>query len=132
MRQWLNQENVVEAREPRAAHIHANSLAIMGLASTMIGTVAAVLLVPSNHLALNALFLSALVQSIGLVAPVVWVGIRKPAAFFRADLLVFPGLVYWVLLDLLQGANEPENITRVAVQFAFVAVGLFACGVWMG
>src|SRR5947209_20573887 len=35
-------------------------------------------------------------------------------------------------MDIAQGVNEPQNLTRRAVQLAFVALGMFASGIWIG
>ncbi len=40
--------------------------------------------------------------------------------------------IYWLLLDSLQGAYDLEGVSRRDAMLAFVAIALFAGGVWLG
>src|SRR5690606_33660822 len=41
------------------------------------------------------------------------------------------GLVYWLLLDLLQGAYPLDEVGRASVPATFGAIGLFAVSIWV-
>ena len=65
-------------------------------------------------------------MTIGLLFPVVLAAVRRPVDAFRTENLILGGMVYWILLDLLQGQKEPEAVSPGAVRSAFLAMGLFA------
>ncbi len=120
-------------RRPRRAATAADypSYPGVGLVAAVMVTPLAVRLVPDAFDAPWAMLPSALCMSLGLVLPVVLAATRNFRAFLRADHIIILGLVYWILLDLIQGINEPHGVARQSVEGAYWCIGLFACGVWV-
>lgn len=103
----------------------------LGLLAILVCTPLAVVLVPENVRPAGALRASGLVMTLGLlVSPAVSV-LKSPVAVFRVEHLTMFGLTYWILLDLLQGAYDLEDVSRSAVRGAIAAIGVFAFGVWV-
>ena len=110
-------------------------LPLLGAVATICGTTAAILAVPDDPQPRGALFWSAVWCGLGLLtAPVL--GLRKSTqAIFRTENLLMIGLVYWLLLDLLQSAYPLVDVVGVSyddVVLAFTGIGLFAGGIWIG
>jgi oligosaccharide repeat unit polymerase len=105
-------------------------LALPAIGIMAVATTIAVALVPPTFSESGALRPSAVAMVLGLVGPILVEVIRRPKALFRADYLLLLGLVYWVLLDLLQGVNEPTGVEIGSVRSAFAAIGLFVVGLW--
>src|SRR5262245_631315 len=76
---------------------------LLGAVATALGTIAAIVWIPNDPLPAAALFWPAVWLSIGfLTAPLF--GLRNDAmSILRAENLLMLGLIYWLLLDLLQG-----------------------------
>lgn len=68
--------------------------------------------------------------TLALLAIPVYSAIRNPLALLRAEHLLLVGLVYWLLLDLLQGSYELADVSREGMRLALLAVGVFAAGIW--
>ena len=107
-------------------------LIAVGAIATLCGTTAAILSVPDDPQPRGALFWSAVWCSFGLLtAPVL--GLRKTTqAILRTENFLMIGLVYWLLLDLLQGAYPLDNVSSEDVILAFTAIGAMAVGIWFG
>ena len=104
---------------------------LLGVVATGIGTITAILLVPDNPQPSGTLFWPAVWCSLGLLtAPLL--GMRKNTqAILRTENALMVGLIYWLLLDLLQGAY-PLTVSYDDVIFAFTGIGTMAAGIWIG
>ncbi|MEK6805793.1 MAG: O-antigen polymerase [Pseudomonadota bacterium] len=97
------------------------------------GTLAATVAIPEFELAaMGSLRVSGIALSLGLLLGVVTAGFRSPAALFRAEHLLMFGLVYWVVLDAVQGGYELEGASREALVGSMASIGLFAAFLWIG
>jgi hypothetical protein len=105
---------------------------LLGILSTSMATMIAVLLVPEDPTAPGALFYSALVLSAGLATAPFAAAARQPKAILRGESLLALAPIYWVLLDLLQGVYSLDYITADEVRLAFIGIGLFVVMVWFG
>ena len=115
-----------------SAPSRAIATSVVAIAMTGLGTLSAVLLIPSNAGAPGALFYSALVMSLGLsITPLVFV-VPNPKAILRADCLLALAPIYWLLLDLLQGVYALDSIGTAEVAGGFVAIGVFTSAAWLG
>lgn len=102
---------------------------LLGILSTALGTGVAILFVPIDPYLAGVLLPSALAMAVGLAtAPVIALR-RSPKTIIRAEHLLVLAPIYWLLLDLLQGAYN-LNLDRTAVISGFVAIGIFVGGVW--
>ncbi len=105
---------------------------VLGILSTSVATIIAVMLVPDNPTAPGALFYSALVMSAGLATAPVAAAMRQPKTILRGESLVALAPIYWLLLDLLQGVYSLDHVTADDVRIAFIGIGLFVAMVWIG
>jgi oligosaccharide repeat unit polymerase len=103
----------------------------LGLVCTITSTLVAIVLIPADFGPPGALLPSAFAMTIGLVAAPLFATFRQPKTMLRAENILVMTPVYWVLLDLLQGAYPINDVSRTGVEGAFVAIGVFACAVWI-
>jgi oligosaccharide repeat unit polymerase len=104
----------------------------IGIASTLIATFLAVNLIPDRPEPEGALLWSALVLSAGLLAAPLAAAFRQAKALLRAEHLLVLAPIYWLLLDLLQGAYPMDGIAVSEIEEAFIGIAIFVCGVWIG
>ena len=103
----------------------------LGIVATALGTFLAVIFIPDDPAPQGALFFSALAMAAGLAAAPFAAAIRYPKSLLRAEYLVALAPIYWLLLDLLQGAYPMRGITPAQIQSAFMAIGLFVVALWV-
>ena len=104
----------------------------IGIASTLIATFVAVNLIPDHPEPEGALFWSAFALSAGLLVAPLAAAFRQAKALLRAEHLLVLAPIYWLLLDLLQGAYPMDGISVVEIEEAFTGIGIFVCCVWLG
>src|SRR5665213_3238065 len=102
----------------------------VGLLALLVATPFAVMSIPVDYVPAGALFFPALVLASALLVTPAFATFRSPAALFRVEYLIIIGLAYWLLLDELQVSYDLKGVSRPAVQAAFLAIPLFAAGVW--
>lgn len=103
----------------------------LGIAGTAIGTAVALLLIPENPYPAGNLMPSATAMTIGLLLAPTLASLRNPQTALRAEHLLVLAPVYWLLLDLLQGAYALVQVDKEAIESAFIAIGLFVIGIWI-
>ena len=107
-------------------------LILLGAVATVCGTIAAILSVPDDFQPRGALFWPAVWCSFGLLAAPLF-GLRKSTQrIFRTENLLMVGLVYWLLLEMIQGAYPLEDVSYDDVILAFTAIGTMGAGIWVG
>jgi oligosaccharide repeat unit polymerase len=127
----LVNQRVVSATSTVAQGIVVRFPAI-GIAATLITTVVAVNLIPEQPQPEGALFWPALVLSAGLLAAPIAAAFRQAKALLRAEHLLVVAPIYWLLLDLLQGAYSMDDISVDEIEEAFIGICIFVCCVWIG
>ena len=105
---------------------------VLALISTTMATLLAVIMIPDNSAEPGALFYPALVMSAGLAIGPLLAALRNPKALLRGEALLAIAPIYWLLLDLLQGVYPLDGIAPDEIRQAFLAIGLFVVGVWIG
>lgn len=105
---------------------------LLGIMSTGMATIIAVLLVPEDPTAPGVLLYPALVLSAGLATAPIAAALRQPKAILRGESLLSLAPIYWLLLDLLQGVYSLDHISADEVRLAFTGIGLFVAMVWVG
>src|SRR5688572_18927691 len=105
---------------------------LLGILSTGMATIIAVMLVPDDPTAPGALLYPALVLSAGLAIAPLAAAFRQPKAILRGESLLSLAPIYWLLLDLLQGVYPLDHITAAEGRIAFAGIGLFVVMVWVG
>jgi hypothetical protein len=114
----------------RSARIMLSLLAIVLL---ILAFVLSVLLIPMNFQEPGALFWSALLLCIGLLCvPIFRIRFSDVRTFLYAENFVLLGLIYFVLLDLLQVSYPLTSVEVTDVQLAFLAIVVMAMGLWTG
>ena len=108
------------------------SAATVGAVATALGTLVAVGLFPSNPAPQGALTWHAAVMSAGIMFVPAFRALRRSSAMMNAENFVAFGYVYWVLLDLIQGAYALGDASDDALRSAMLAVGLSATAMWIG
>ena len=120
------------ALESAACNDGANRFSLPGIAAAGVGTLLAVSLIPEHPAPQGALFSSALVMAVGLAMAPMAAAFRDPKALLRTEHVVVLAPIYWLLLDLLQGAYSLDGIHWEQVETAFIGIGLFVVAVWVG
>ena len=109
------------------------SAPFVGFLAAMISTaIATIVLFPDQPAPRGALFLPALVMTIGIMfVPAVHLfsGSRD---LTNAENFVCLGYVFWLLLDLLQGAYDLRDATEWGLRLALGSIGLSAAFMWIG
>lgn len=104
----------------------------MGLVSALSGTIIALCLVPADVQPRGALVLPALALTLGFLFVPFVSSIGNFRNVFRPENIASSSLVYWVLLDLLQGAYPLRNISAATAEFSLLLTGGFVCFLWLG
>jgi hypothetical protein len=105
---------------------------LVGAGATICGTMAAILSVPDDPQPSGALFWPAVWCSLGmLTAPVLRLPKTTHAALGVENALMI-GLIYWLLLDLLQGLYPLTNVSNDDAILALTGIGVMATGIWVG
>ena len=106
--------------------------AILGATAVICGTFAAIVFMPDDPRPSGALFWPAVWCSVGLLT-VPLLGLRKNIqTILYAENVLMIGLVYWLLLDLLQGAYSLDDVSYDDIALAFTSIGAMAVGIWIG
>ena len=91
----------------------------------------AILLVPDNPQPAGELVLSGAFMATGLLLVPVLYAYKGQERVFRGEHILCFGLVYWLLLDVIQGAYDVDLSLEVTRQI-FLAIILMAVGIWLG
>lgn len=104
---------------------------LLGILSSMLGTVTAVNLIPADPEPNWALLPSAAAMAIGFAIAPLAAAIRDPKSLLRGEHLLALSPIYWLLLDLLQGAYPMTDMKPEHISTAFYCIGLFVTAVWV-
>jgi oligosaccharide repeat unit polymerase len=104
----------------------------IGFAATAAGLLIAIAIFPADPSPPGALALPALLLSAGILLVPVSRAIRRTPELLGAENLVAFGYVFWLLLDLIQGAYDLRDAADWAIRDAFIAVGVSAAAMWLG
>src|SRR5687768_8789302 len=104
-----------------------------GVASAVLATViATVAFFPDQPGPRGALIMPALILTIGLlIVPALRV-LSGSDETTNAENFVMIGFVFWLLLDLLQGAYDLREASSDALRDALASIGVSAAAVWVG
>ena len=106
---------------------------VIGLLATLFATViAVVVLFPDQPAPRGALMVPAIVLTAGLLlVPAARVLSGSPETT-NAENFVMVGFVFWLLLDLVQGAYDLRQASSDALRDALLSIGVSAAAVWLG
>jgi oligosaccharide repeat unit polymerase len=108
------------------------SASTVAVVATALGTLVALGTFPRNPTPQGALTWHATVMAAGIVFVPVFRVIRRAPTMMNAENFVAFGYVYWILLDLIQGAYDLSEAQDAALYSAMFAVGLSATMMWLG
>lgn len=104
----------------------------VSIASIVVGLALVWATLPADVSPPGALTGVALVLAISLCLGPTLAALKSPKEFFCAENIVMLGLVYWLLLDPIQGAYGIYRAIPDDIERAFLAISIFAAGVWLG
>lgn len=108
------------------------SASTIGAVAAALGTLVALGTFPQNAAPQGALAWNASVLSIGILFVPVFRILRRSPTMMNTENFVAFGYVYWILLDLIQGAYNLRDAKDEALRSALLAVGLSATAMWIG
>ena len=104
----------------------------VGFAATAVGLLMALAVFPDDPSPSGALTIPAIVLSGGILLVPILNAIRRSPRLLYAESLVAVGFVFWLLLDLVQGAYDLRDAPDWAIRDAFIAIGVSAAAMWVG
>ena len=113
-----------------ASHENAPFIGFTGCAIATV--LAAVVLFPDQPAPRGALMVPATVMTIGILFIPMVRAISNSPTLTNAENFVAFGYVFWLLLDLLQGAYDLRGASSEALRLAMVSIGVSAGFVWLG
>ncbi len=105
---------------------------LLGLATSALGTLSALLLFPDQPAPQGALVLPATVLAVSIIFVPAMRVITSAKTMMNADNFVAAGYVGWLLLDLIQGAYDLNDASDEALRSALIAIGVSAACMWAG
>jgi oligosaccharide repeat unit polymerase len=106
--------------------------AVLGVVSTLAGTGFAYLMLPQTPSAQGALVTPCIILALGILTVPLARLITRSSAALNAENFVAVGIVYWILLDPIQGAYDLMDTSDKSIELALAAVGLTAAAMWAG
>ena len=104
---------------------------VAGALAILLGTLLAVMFVPQDPRPVFAVFPSGAILTLALLLPpALRLRHARVQMALRAENLLMLGLVYWLLLDVLQGSYELD-VSQSATQMALAAIGLSGAAIWL-
>ena len=103
----------------------------IGFASTSASLLIALAMFPADPSPRGALTIPAVILSVGILLVPIARAIRRSPTLLNAENLVAFGYMFWLLLDLIQGAYDLSDAADWAIRDAFIAIGLSAAAMWL-
>lgn len=105
---------------------------LVGFVMSLLGTLATVVFFPDQPTPRGALFVPALILAACIIVVPMMRALTGAATKMNAENFVALGFVFWLLLDLIQGAYDLRDTTDEAIQLALIAIGLSSAAMWLG
>src|SRR5690242_13188133 len=102
------------------------SYPMLGIGATLAGTGLALMFLPDDPQPKGALVTSGVWMALGLLAAPVYAARRDARRLLRAEHVLTLAPIYWLLLDLLQGAYDMTSCTHEDVTRSFIAIAVFS------
>lgn len=107
--------------------------AFLAVVLTAIGTfLAADVSFPADPARQGALVVPGMILAMGIVIVPVLRAVTGAATMTNAESFVAFGFVFWLLLDLIQGAYALDEARPESLRLALVAIGVSAAAMWIG
>jgi oligosaccharide repeat unit polymerase len=104
----------------------------IGFAATSVGLLISLSVFPADPSPAGALTIPGTILTVGILFVPVMRAIRRSSQLLNAENLVAFGYVFWLLLDLIQGAYDLTDAADWAIRDAFIAIGVSAATMWIG
>ncbi len=104
----------------------------VGILGIVVGTIAAILLLPDHYYEPGGLRASVIALALGLLSGPLVSSLTDHRVWIRAESVMMVGLVYWLLTEPLGGSYVAYELTRAGVIKAFSLIGLFAALIQAG
>ena len=108
------------------------SASTVAVVTCALGTLVALGTFPLNPAPQGALAWNAAIMAAGIVFVPVMRVLRRAPTMMNTENFVALGYVYWILLDLIQGAYNLQGAKDESLRSALFAVGLSATAMWVG
>ena len=108
------------------------SASTVAVVTCLLGSLVALGLFPQDPAPRGALAWNAVVMSVGILFVPFFRIIRRAPTMMNTENFVALGYVYWILLDLVQGAYNLQDAKDESLRSALFAVGLSATAMWIG
>lgn len=108
------------------------SASTVAVVASALGTLVALGTFPDNPSPQGALVWNASAMAIGIMFVPISRVLRRSPAMMNAENFVALGYVYWILLDLIQGAYDLRDASGDSLRAALMAVGVSATVMWAG
>ena len=105
---------------------------LVGFMMSLVGTLAAVALFPDRASPRGALIIPSLVLAAAIVIVPVMRVLTGAATRMNAENFVALGFVFWLLLDLIQGAYDLRDASDEALRMALISIGVSSAAMWLG
>jgi oligosaccharide repeat unit polymerase len=106
------------------------SAAVLGFAATSVALLIALAVFPEDPSPRGALMVPGTILASGILFVPITIAIRRSPQLLAAENLVAVGFVFWLLLDLIQGAYDLRDAADWAIRDAFIAIGVSAAIMW--
>ena len=104
----------------------------VGFAATAVSLLISLALFPADPTPRGSLTVPAIVLAAGILLLPAMRAIRRSPTLLNAENVVAFGFVFWLLLDLIQGAYDLRDAADWAIRDAFIAIGVSAAMMWVG
>lgn len=104
----------------------------VGFAATSVGLLISLAVFPADPTPQGSLTIPAVILSAGIMLVPAMRAVRRSATILNSENLVAFGFVFWLLLDLIQGAYDLREAPEWAIRDAFIAIGISAACMWIG
>lgn len=104
----------------------------IGFAATSVGLLIAISIFPADPSPQGALTIPSVVLATGIMFVPILRAVRRSPTLLNAENLVAFGYIFWLLLDLIQGAYDLSEAPDWAIRDAFISIGVSAAAMWIG
>jgi oligosaccharide repeat unit polymerase len=105
---------------------------LVGFVAALLGTLGVIVLFPQYPSPRGALMVPAAVLSLSIIVVPFLRAVTGAATRMNAENFVALGFIYWLLLDLIQGAYDLRDASDEALRLALIGIGLSAAAMWLG
>lgn len=103
--------------------------AVLGI---IVGTLAAILVLPADYFEPGRMRMSAIWFSLGLLSGPLLSSLTDLRGWLRAESIMMVGLVYWLMTEVFSSTYSAYQLTRDGVISSFIYIAAFAIAIQLG